>query len=368
MLMSAWTLRVTVFPDESLSSWLARAALSQGCDPLVLTGAIWPNWRIWTQDVDRGIERDRLHNLVAASGVSLEEFEAAALRTEAERIAGVSLSATMTWPWILALGKRNRAHRGGQQYCPACLAEDEKPYFRRHWRFAWHTTCAVHGIRLMDRCPSCGSPIEPHRLVAEDRHLAWCARCKSDLRMMAGATASSRDGAVAFQRTADEIVSGTHSAAFGKKTLSISDWFGLSQFLYGLIRQASRRESSALAELLSGLGITAGSCLLPASGLAFEYLPVMERQSLLDATYQLLSLGPDRMKTAFQDAGLTEAGLLLERRTYPDVIMDMTAALPSGKRASRQAGRSGGPTRARSRREVWAAWTRLQRKMFTETT
>lgn len=33
-----WALSVPLLPEESLSSWLVRAALRQGCDPLSLTG------------------------------------------------------------------------------------------------------------------------------------------------------------------------------------------------------------------------------------------------------------------------------------------------------------------------------------------
>jgi hypothetical protein len=41
-----WAIRVLLLPDESIASWLARIALTQGCDPLSFTGAIWPKWRV----------------------------------------------------------------------------------------------------------------------------------------------------------------------------------------------------------------------------------------------------------------------------------------------------------------------------------
>lgn len=177
-----WTLRVSLLADESLSSWLARAALIQGCDPLVLTGAVWPGWRIWAQDVDRDISLTRLNPLVRASGIPAAEFQQAALRSVCEQISGHPLPEHRMWPWLLALGTRNRSRRGGQQCCPLCLAQDTEPYFRRVWRLAWHVRCTLHSVPLIDACPACQAPIEPHRLVAEDRHLGQCSRCKCDWR------------------------------------------------------------------------------------------------------------------------------------------------------------------------------------------
>ena len=148
----------------------SSAALRQGCDPLSLTGAIWPTWRIWTRDIDREIPLARMRPLVNASGISSAKFQKAGMRDDCEKVVGYSLPETRTWPWLLALGSRNRTRHGGQQVCTLCLAEDSTPYLRRHWRFAWHTGCRFHGVQLVDECPACKAPIEPHRLTAEDQH------------------------------------------------------------------------------------------------------------------------------------------------------------------------------------------------------
>ncbi|NWN84126.1 MAG: TniQ family protein [Halomonas sp.] len=176
----SWALRVPLLADESLSSWLARAALRQGCDPLVLTGTLWPGWRVWTRDIDREIPITRMGPLVSASGMPSSEFQNAALRGICERVAGYPLPENRTWPWLLTLGSRNRTRHGGQQCCPLCLAQDARPYYRRAWRLAWQVGCISHGVPLVDQCPACQAPIEPHRLVAEDTHLGQCARCRFD--------------------------------------------------------------------------------------------------------------------------------------------------------------------------------------------
>lgn len=68
---SRWPVPVPLEADELLSTWLVRVALSQGCDPLVLTGELWPKWRVWTLDLDRGVATERLRILERMSGIDM---------------------------------------------------------------------------------------------------------------------------------------------------------------------------------------------------------------------------------------------------------------------------------------------------------
>lgn len=362
--MSAWAIPVPLLPDESLSSWLARAAITQGCDPLTLTGAVWPKWRVWTLDPDRGISRERLYALSEASGISVTAFGASALRPDAERIEGHPLSDSKGWPWILALGSRNRRRSGGQQFCPECLASDTKPYFRKRWRFAWHIGCAAHEKQLLDRCHVCGAPVEPHRLLAEDKHLAWCARCKFDLRSAASLPVSK--DALGFQRMADRAVN-IGEGAFGRRLIPVSDWFATARFLTGLIRQASRKVASKCANAIRLLGIYANERMLPATGLALELLTVAERQTLLEATHHLFTIGPEALIRSFKKVGITAIALNNVRQPLPSPVREMVELLPNGKRAPRKPSMKF-VDRPRTRRAVMTAWARLQRKMLAGAT
>jgi glyoxylate carboligase len=62
------------------------------------------------------------------------------------------------------------------------LVDDAVPYYRLQWRFAWHTGCEKHRCTLLDRCYACNSPVEPHRLFAEDQQISLCATCRADFR------------------------------------------------------------------------------------------------------------------------------------------------------------------------------------------
>lgn len=91
--------------------------------------------------------------------------------------------------WVLPSVDRGRkGQRFGQQACPGCLAEDETPYFRKSWRLALHCICPVHRSTLIDRCPTCGSPILLDRLdvgmlvPTVETAIYRCWKCGSDLR------------------------------------------------------------------------------------------------------------------------------------------------------------------------------------------
>lgn len=356
-----WTLRVPLLVDESLSSWLARAALRQGCDPLALTGAVWPGWRVWTRDIDRNIPLARLVSLAQVSGVPVSDFERAALRDTCEQICGHLLPENRSWPWLLALGTRNRVHHGGQQFCPLCLTQDASPYFRRFWRLAWYVGCPLHNVLLIDECPDCHAPIEPHRLVAEDKHLAQCFRCRLDWRHVA-CTLLSQD-ALRFQQLANEVLQ-RDFAVFGDKMVSVSEWFAVVVFLLGVVRRASRWPASELTQVLQSLDVPVTESLLPVTGLPFELLPVSERIVLLIAIQRLLDVGLEEVFEAFHRNEVMATALHDQRKPPPVTIQSLMNIGSSRKKKSRSVFQSA--HQPKSERAVRAAWARLKRRMKTE--
>lgn len=210
------------YKDELLSSWLSRVALHSGCDPLTLTGAIWPKWRIWTIDVDR-----RLTTLQAMRAAVWFECEpdvvhAATLSNLADRLAGVSEQSRPVVPWIIALGSRNRRRYAGLPCCPQCLASDSEPFFRRAWRLAFCVGCEIHGTRLIDRCPYCSALVAPHLCINKLQNLARCSACGQDIRRYTPTTAN--DKAMRFQRMAIEVLS-IGEGLWECDTVSGVDWF-----------------------------------------------------------------------------------------------------------------------------------------------
>lgn len=340
-----WVLPVPILDDELISSWLTRSALAQGCDPLVLTGAVWPNWRIWTVDVDRGLPEDRLATLARACHISPIGLRDASLgsvhRSVSDRIdQGI-------WPWLLAYGTRNRRHRGGLQYCPRCLSGNHIAYYRRAWRLSWHTGCATHGEALRDSCPCCSAAIEPHLLTAQAIHLDRCASCGGDLRQ--ATRRPLQPGAVRFQQLADGVVETGHGR-FGDQTVPSREWFALARFLITLLRRVSSGKSRGLRHFLTTLDVDLSDMDFPAVlQLPLELLSTDERIRLLRPVAGLLEVGVDRFIAAAREARLTRASLHSVQPNVPTVLEPLVISLPcSNYRRTGQSMRRPGFPRAPS--------------------
>lgn len=221
-----WAIRVSMLQDELFSTWLVRAALAQGCDPMDLTGSLWPRWRPWTLDIDRGLRGDRLAILASRSGVEARRLEESTLRPLIAAVAPDARPEHAVWPWVLTQGSRNRRRYGGMQFCASCLAEDATPYFRRSWRLAWHVGCLRHRTLLADHCGQCRSPIEPHLLRATDLTLCKCATCRSDLRRTTTAPACVQ--ALEFQAAADQVLA-EGSGAWSGTVVTCEAWFRMAR-------------------------------------------------------------------------------------------------------------------------------------------
>lgn len=356
---SRWPVPVPLEADELLSTWLVRVALSQGCDPLVLTGELWPKWRVWTLDLDRGVATERLRILERMSGIDISALDAASLRIIAIALGTTVPGDVAVIPWILALGSRNRQRHGGLQYCPQCFGTDNSPFYRLQWRLAWHSCCRVHGAALLDRCCHCTAPIEPHRLSPPQSLLSVCSSCGYDLR--ACHTMAADAGLLAFQITADNVVRCGYGK-YGEFTLATAEWFFLSRYFLMLVRVAVRNSSCNLAGCLAMLGADILGMRPAVTGLGFELLPVGERAVLLAATGKLLAAGPRHLLESAQASSLRSATLRQGLPNLPAHIRDIVDALPNQSR-SRKANSKTGEISPLPRKVVTRIWARLQRKM-----
>ncbi len=353
-LNARWILPVPLLPDEAFSGWLVRAALAQGCDPLVLTGELWPKWRVWTMDCDRGMPDDRLAVLEQECGVAAEAFRASMLPPLMVNVAGQVPELHEPWPWVRPFGRRNRRCVQGWQYCPVCLKEDDgKPFLRLHWRLAWHVACNKHGTVLLDRCPHCGGPVLPHRLAAEDETLAQCALCDGDLRETQPEDAG--DELLAMQKTCDEAA-GTGMARWGGKDVPAHEWFDLARFFAGWLRRCDLVVRRAFVDSLLP---DAGEIERPVLTLSIEALPLDDRARLIVPAVRLASTGFGEMTEAALEAGMTVRSFRTRNR-LPALLEPVVAALPERSRTRRK--RAGSGDAPRSRAAVERMWRRLQRK------
>lgn len=356
--MSRWPIEVELKEDESLSSWLIRSALSLGCDPIVLTGWLWPKWRAWTFDLDRGLDADKLSDLIKCSGLNKSVFEDASLQGGASKFSTRDLPKHGVWPWIQALGARNRRYRGGIQYCPLCFDCDLTPHMRRHWRFSWVTACDKHAVQMIDCCPDCHRPIESHRLKALDATvLSQCPNCGFDYR--SSPILSAFKESTEFQRTALMILN-SGGVTIGGIFVSTQEWFDLCRHLVMLIRRSVYLPQSALAISLRKSCPGAPIISTDKLTLQLELLNIGVRTELLACLHHLLK----NLETFSQNLERTGALKTCLVDKYGDIPVSLHFLFHAlAKPDSRVYGsRIPRPPKPKSKVSIMKSWVRLKRK------
>jgi hypothetical protein len=86
------------------------------------------------------------------------------------------------------------------RYCSSCLAEYTPAYYSLLWRFLVLPGCSEHGVRFLDQCGHCGSPLPLLRLLPQ---LTRCPTCQGDLRTSLPDRLSSDDVALTDKQTND---------------------------------------------------------------------------------------------------------------------------------------------------------------------
>jgi hypothetical protein len=163
-----WPVKAPPAHDELLSSWLHRLAFAHGLSPRHFGECLGFDAGAWSARLDLALPGTVLNLLHHQTGISRH------------KIAAMTIGAKNWRPLLLPL-RRTQADQGWQQFCPACLAEDEAPYFRQEWRRASVMTCRRHRRGLLDCCPACRQGLAPFNqrgLVPQHQ----CAVCGFDLR------------------------------------------------------------------------------------------------------------------------------------------------------------------------------------------
>jgi hypothetical protein len=162
---SLWPIRYKPFPDELLTSWLVRLAWGHGLKVQTFCNQVFGGrHQVWNRDVDRLAPDWLVNELTARTGTPWPVAHGTTLRAY-EGVLYSKFRASGSLPWIQTLKMYHRQRQGfGLQYCSACLAEDERPYYRKSWRVSFNTICTRHLVMLRDRCPQCEAPVMFHRL------------------------------------------------------------------------------------------------------------------------------------------------------------------------------------------------------------
>jgi len=185
-----WPAHPHPLPGESLSCWIVRIAHSNGLKVQTFCDRVFgKDFQVWSRDIDRNAPDWLLSIMSRKSGTPIKQVRNTTARLYEKRLFPVLHPASQL-RWFMPLKKHHRLNNGyGLQYCPLCLKEDTEPYFRLQWRLALYTFCPKHRVLMLDRCYSCGAPVEFHRLElgkanqveVETLDCCWrCSACLSD--------------------------------------------------------------------------------------------------------------------------------------------------------------------------------------------
>ncbi len=352
---AVWPLVPPLLQGEVISSWLMRCALAQGCDATTLTGEVWPRLRFWCSDPDRQLSLEQANRLSRLSGIPPAALQAATLQSLYQTMTGTPCFPRGIAPWFLCLGCRNRRRCGGLQYCPECFKE-QIPHYLIQGRLAWHTSCPVHRVILLDHCECCHAPLCPQLITPPQETLGQCHRCEYELRR--ASTEAVQPNALSFQRATDGLFS-SPARRYGDHLLLLTEWLALSRWMIGILRTAARAPSPCTHMFFRELGVNLTDLEPPPTGLPFEYLSPAERASLLANVWSMLEVGPERLIPLAERERIRPSLLLPRDGELPASLAGLGAVLKSARRLNNRPSPSDNP---RSVKSVLMRWQRLLRK------
>lgn len=306
-------IRTPLYPNESISSWLIRAALDCGTEPIIFTGFYWGKWRLWTLDLDRGFEPIAPQIYADITELSLNrqvDLANHSLYSILKLINGKQALLKGQAKWVLPRSSRNRSYRSGQPYCACCL--EEAPYLRNEWRLAWYFGCLKHHTLLETRCPHCGEPYQPHLLSADKRQLNYCHNCGECLSVVGKKLTEAETEALMLL----DCVFKTNLGYCFQQPVNAQAYFAILRYFINVIRRAAMvKLSHAIARFVEQLGISQTALCQTKTALTFEMLLIEERKYLIVNAVKILQMPHERLIHAIKQSGITQKAFAFE--TYP---------------------------------------------------
>lgn len=356
------TFATPLLEGESLTSWLVRAALNQGCSPSTLTFYFWPEYRIWTYDVDKGFEHidSNIHaDMAVLAKTTVDAFNHQTLMNFAKE-ADNSLTEKTGLTWTRPLSKRNRYSRIGYPYCADCLKEDKTAYLKLKWRFTWSVCCTKHKKFLQLECPHCHYPYQPQLINPEQRYINRCHSCHHKLDTEVTDIPPS-ETIYQFQLLADQVFQNKQGTVLGK-LVSMGDWFDYLLFLINMTRLALRNPDYMFGKLLFEFGLKVDTLSTPKTALRFDYIPIEEKTVLLECAFHLFRINSSKWISACEALNVTQNSFHWSKNTVvPTAFKQVYNQLP--KTPKRRRSLKSTDIQPTSPETVMAAWNRLQRKI-----
>ncbi|ROV53847.1 TniQ family protein [Neisseria chenwenguii] len=344
---------VQPFADETMSSWLIRSSLYQGCDTLTFASKIWDKQRVWTTDFERYLSFNSLQALADATGLELDSLDQMLLIHQAKLHNLAFNQNSAIWAWIICQGLRNRQKSVGQSFCPHCFAESNV-YLKREWRMAWATTCPKHQILLQDKYIKCGFLFHPAKLTGFEKSMAVCHHCGHDV---------SENQCVAAHSEIQQVIQNgiKHGFTYLYQPIDMATWFATVKGFISLIRKAATKPESHLANMLYDLGISKSNLISPETAGVFEWLPIHERHNLMQNTSILMQHKISQLVTIAERNQVSANTIrnAMEKKV-PKTLMELVNQLEVNNKLISKRSTEIKPL---SEQAVMRKWARLQRKI-----
>lgn len=305
-----WPYRPQPLPDELISSYLWRLSNGMMFSPSSFLSIIFGTRKnLLAQDLDNYTPDHIFQRVAFGTQINIDDLARHSLRAY---VGTLHLSGFPTGrrPWILPVSVNNNdRQRPGLQYCPSCLTEDSKPYFRRIWRLAFVTCCTRHGTLLIDRCPQCHRTIQLHKTAPSIQ----CYHCDHPLKANTTAVVNSRH--IAWQKRLETWLE--HGWA------KLGDDYIYSHFAFAIVRQIATllvngKFAPALRQATSlNWGGDPTPFDKPTRRQPFEYLSVSERHRLFELVEHLMQGWPSCFVHACLDAKLTRCQAIRDMTNPP---------------------------------------------------
>jgi len=191
-----------------LSSWLVRLARANALKYQELLTIISGTRRsLMGRDLDASIDPGFAERLEQITGVPAAQLIALTYQIDRGNLIAIDQPKQGLKRWVLPMVSKSRRPTGvWLQLCVTCLREDAVPYVRRRWRYAFVTTCDVHGSLMISHCPSCDAPFDftTHDIGIDRAErivpVSECSTCRCDVRHAAALAKRADRRVVQYER------------------------------------------------------------------------------------------------------------------------------------------------------------------------
>lgn len=302
--------------DELLSSWLIRLALEHKTAPATFTNLYLPETKnkLWAGDVDLHADDDLLARLSEKAALSAELLREMTFRSYEGVLFEKLYPDSGGTPFLLKTAMRGRWSRApGVRWCPECLAEEERPCFRKEWRLALFTVCLKHRKCLVDRC-ICGRPLTMYKALWLDGK-PCCPICRRRLHNADGEGQSVSIGVFQAQEMIQQILDDGYALIDGKPVYS-HQYF---RVLHHMLRMLISRKWGPRLWVEVGLEGDFGSQKV------FEGVAIQGQAQLIEKAVWLLGEWPERIVGICRRQRILSSVLLHDLEAAPfwywDVVM-----------------------------------------------